>query len=185
MKRRTVLTGITALATGSGLTVSTGAFSGISAKRRVDIAIVDDYEAYLSLQEIGEGGRSVVDGGQLTFQIPGAFEDSEASGLGSESVYRFGEDANTEKAGLFEVVNQGTNPIRVYSSQSERSGVPNVTIYSVESGEKLNSGNPSELLEIGDVVRCGLEIDTHGVDVRGDSYELNLNIHGRVDEDDL
>lgn len=179
MKRRTLLGTIAGIGGTGVLSLSTGAFSYVNTDRSMTVEVVDDPDAYLGLNEVGDGGRSAKDGGKLKFRFPGAFEwdATNADGLGSDSVYRFAKDAKDETNGLFTVENRGTKPVRVFSSQSTTDDVPSVTVFDVDTGELLTENNPSQQIGVGEKRWCGLEIDTHGVDVRDQMYRLTLTIH--------
>lgn len=186
MKRRqfiTVLGGVTGF---SSLVVGTEAFNSTEVERTVSIAIVEDYSAFLKLEQLGSGGRSEIDGNpdELTLELPGDDEGeyptgnpTNPEGVGTNSVYRFGRDAAGDENGLFGVTNQGTQPVEVYSTQSSTEGVPSATIFDAESGERLTEHSPSNLLDVGEQLICGLEIDTRGVSIQNDDYELSLGIN--------
>lgn len=181
MKRRTLLSGLSVVAAGSGAILGTGAFSTVEASRRVSVSVVDDDEAFLTLEEVGSGGRSVTDGGQLRFNIPGTYEDehggTDPTGVGSESVYRFGSDAGGDADdGLFTITNLGSGPVTVHGTQADSGVAPTVTIYEVETGAELTPASPSSLIEVGDSLRAGLIIDTHDVPAREDEYDVSLRI---------
>jgi hypothetical protein len=152
----------------------------------VSIQVTDDYDALLTLTQRGTGKRSIIDGNpsELEFDIPSPDEDeypngnpSDPEGLGTDSIYRFGEDAAHDESGLFGVENQGTQLVEVYSTQETTAGVPSVTMYDVETGNLLTESSPSPPLGVGDQLVCGLEIDTHGVPVQNDEYDLTLTIN--------
>ncbi|MFC7096468.1 hypothetical protein [Halobaculum marinum] len=156
----------------------------MSASRTVSVSVADDDDAYLGLTQRGSGRRSYTDGvpDTIGFDIPSPSDDdyggTDPEGLGADSVYRFGHDAGNDERGLFAVRNQGTNPIRVYSTQPDREDVPSVVMYDIDSGDTLTESDPSAVLGVGDVLVCGLEIDTYGVPVREDEYDLTLTING-------
>lgn len=181
MNRRTLLTSAGGILA-SSLAVGSGAFSAVSAKRDVSVAVANDYEAYLTLTQRGSGKRSTLDGpaSELTFDIPGS-DDSEyggtdPAGVGKDSVYRFAEDAASDQSGLFAVENAGTSPVRVFGSQDSTSEVPTVNIFDVGSGDVLTKSSPSPSLPVGNKLVCGLEIDTGGVDtVKEYTVDLTIN----------
>ena len=186
MHRRTLLAGLGSLTVGSTFTMGTGAFTSISTDRTVSVQTAADNEAFLALNQRGAGERSEMDGSpsQLEFGLPGDDEDeyptrnpTNPEGLGRDSVYRFGKDAKGGVSGLFSVENQGTQPVQIYSTQSETSGVPEVTMYDVETGNRLTEGSPSTPLPTGNQLLCGLEVDTHGVSVREAEYDVTLTIN--------
>lgn len=184
--RRKFLVGLCGGSIATALTVGSGAFSTVNADRAVSIEVASDANAYLRLTQRGAGRRSYIDGNgdTLGFDIPGPDEDeyggTNPQGVGTDSVYRFGEDAASDEKGLFGVENQGTQPVEIYSTQSDTSGVPSVTIFDVETGERLTENSRSDPLSVGDKLLCGLEIDTHGVDVRDEEYEVTLTINAEA-----
>lgn len=182
MKRRKYLLGLGSTV-GLGTIIGSGAFSSVSANRDVTVAVEEDYQAYLRLTQRGSGGRSYADGPASTvgFNIPGGDDDeyggTDPDGVGRDSVYRFSEDAAGDESGLFGIENQGTATVRVYGSQADAADVPTVKIFNVESGDLLTQASQSEPLDSGESILCGLEIDTHGVDVREDVYDISLFIN--------
>lgn len=192
MKRRRLITALAGAAGTSSLVVGSGAFNFANVERRVSIDIADDAYAFLRLNERGGGERSEIDGGTLEFNIPGDDESeypsgnpTDPEGLGTDSVYRFGEDAAHDEAGLFAVRNQGTQPVKVYSTQETTEGVPSVTMYDVDTGDLLTESSPSSELGVGSgPLVCGLEIDTHGVPIQDEEYDVDLIINAVATEDD-
>jgi hypothetical protein len=183
MQRRKFLAGLGSLAAGSVAAMGTGAFTSVSAERNVSVRVADDRQSFLKLTQRGGGRRSYSDGVPETvgFDIPGPDESdyggTDPKGVGADSVYRFGSDAGDIEDGLFAAENQGTQPVEVYSTQTIEGDVPEVTIYDVETGNLLTEGSPSEPLGVGERLLCGLEIDTHGVDVREEEYDLTVTIN--------
>lgn len=179
------MTALGGLAGTGSLVVGSGAFNFANVERSVSVDVVNDDEAFLRLTQRGAGRRSYEDGTpeMVGFDIPGPDEDREEyggtdpEGLGTDSVYRFGEDARHDTVGLFAVENQGTQPVEVYSTQQTTDGVPSITMYDVATGNLLTESSPSELLEVGESLACGLEIDTHGVPVQEDEYDVTLTIN--------
>lgn len=185
MKRRSFIRTFAGSVAASGLVVGSGAFNFANVERTVSISVVDDDEAFLKLTQRGTGRRSYADGAteMVGFDIPGPSESdyggTDPDGLGTNSVYRFDSDAASDELGLFGVMNQGTNPVEVYSSQASTNGVPSITIFDVESGETLTENSPSEPLGVGEELICGLEIDTHDTPVRDDDYDVTLSINAK------
>lgn len=186
MKRRRFLTALGGITGVSSLVVGSGAFNFSNVERSVSISVADDRNAFLKLTQRGSGGRSEVDGvpDTIEFNIPGEDEDeypsrnpTDPQGLGTDSIYRFGQDVAGDEKGLFGITNQGTQPVEIYSTQSSTSGVPSVAIFEVESGELLTGSGPSDPLGVGEQLLCGLEIDTHGVSVEAQEYEVSLVIN--------
>jgi hypothetical protein len=192
MKRRRFISALGGLAGVGSVIVGSGAFNFANVERSVSIDVADDAYAFLRLNERGSGERSEIDGGKLKFNIPGDDEaayptgnPTDPDGLGTDSVYRFGADASHDESGLFGVRNQGTQPVEVYSTQETTEGVPSVTMYDVETGDLLTESSPSSELGVGaGPLVCGLEIDTHGVPIRDEAYDVDLTINAVVPGDD-
>ncbi|WP_152419843.1 hypothetical protein [Natrialba hulunbeirensis] len=206
MKRRTVL-GLFAGASGlSALSFGSGAFSFTRAERDLTVEVKKDNDAYLGLQQLGDGLDGLSEGERsresgtpdtVRFRFPSHDEQDQNGdlGLGSDSTYRFIYDAGEGPdgvAGLLKITNQGTNSIEVRTEQPETDG-PSVGLFPVNAdGEPLNSdGSPTDLktvktlserednepLGVGEALRVGFEIDTSGVaDV--DRYDEILEITG-------
>lgn len=192
MKRRTLIAGLGSLTASGVFAVGSGAFTSVSAQRTVTVETAADFSALLNLTQRGTGERSEFDGtpSQLEFNLPGDDEGgyptgnpTDPAGLGTDSVYRFGRDAKGDVAGLFSIENQGTQPVHVYSTQTQTGGVPEVTMYNVENGGLLTESSPSNSLSVGDGVLCGLEVDTHGVPVQESEYDVTLTINAVAADD--
>jgi hypothetical protein len=183
MNRRSLLVGSAGVITSTVSVLGSSAFTTVDADRTIEIDVADDNEGLLALSQRGSGRRSYEDGTPETlgFDLPSPDEDdyggTDPDGLGTDSVYRFGEDAAHDESGLFGVKNQGTQPVKVFSTQETTAGVPSVTMYDVETGNLLTESSPSGPLGVGEQIVCGLEIDTHGVPVQEDEYDLTLTIN--------
>ncbi|WP_256391318.1 hypothetical protein [Natronoarchaeum rubrum] len=181
MRRRSFVVGLGGVATSLGLAAGSGAFTSVEADRTVNVDVEEDYDAVLKLEEVGAGERSEIDGGTVEFELPGDDDGDYAgttpTGLGTDSTYRFaGDAADSEGGGLFTVTNHGTQPVAVYGAQTVQNDVPSVSVFDVESGAVLTESAPSESIGVGESLACGLEVDTHGVDVRNDEYQVALTI---------
>lgn len=186
MKRRNFIATLGAAVASGSAVLGTGAFTSVSAARSVTVDVADDDRALLALDQRGTGERSDTDGlsDSLEFQIPGSDEDdypaaeeTDPAGVGTDSIYRFADDAADDQRGLFGVTNRGTQPVEVYSTQQTTEGVPSVVMYDIETGNRLTESSPSAPLAVGgEPLLCGLEIDTHGVPVKADEYEISLTI---------
>ncbi|WP_136718162.1 hypothetical protein [Halorientalis salina] len=189
MKRRNLLAGMGGLAAGSGLLVGTGAFTSVSADRTVTVAVEEDSDALLKLQELGTGKRSVTDGGKLELNIPSDDEGqypsgdpTDPDGVAPDSVYKFGADAGGNPGdGLFKVINQGTQPVDVYGTNGSDADEPSVAIFDPETDEKeiLTESDPYKSLGVGSTLRCGVQLDTHDVSVN--TYDVPLIINADAD----
>ncbi|MFC7131942.1 MULTISPECIES: hypothetical protein [Salinibaculum] len=176
MKRRNVLATLGTLSAGGAFTVGSGAFTSVSAKRAVTVEVVDDDRAYLRLEPLeykgldsdSDGsreltGRSFTNGGQVQFELPG-YEDGEnlnTEGLGLDSTYEFHD--------LLKIVNQGTQPVEIYSSY-DGTAVHDLAL--VRDNGVLRNDPPT--LDVGEHLGVGLYIDTHGSSIG--EYDETLTI---------
>jgi hypothetical protein len=170
MKRRNFITTLGGIAGAGSLMLGTGAFTSVSAERAVTVDIADDFRAFLRMEPIGDKGfngeytgRSFVNGGKVAFQIPGD-EDGEnpnAEGVGLDSVYEFHD--------LLEIVNQGTQPVEIYSTYDD-DALANLAL--VRDRGILRDDPPT--LDVGEHLDVGLYIDTHGSGIG--EYDETLTI---------
>ncbi|PSQ56056.1 hypothetical protein BRD22_06915 [Halobacteriales archaeon SW_8_68_21] len=182
MRRRAFLGGVGVFTALGGTATGTGAFTATTADRRLSVTVVPDSEALLTLIENGDGGRSSVDSnGEVKFHFPGTDENSYTTGnpqgLGTDSVYEFDGDADTDSGGLFAIRNKGTQPVNVYlENGSDGSGKPTIEMYDVTDPAATSlDGSNVVTLSVGDSVDIGLQIDTHGVPL-GD-YDMTVSIN--------
>ena len=101
MERRKFVIGAGALATGSAAALGTGAFNVARVDRGINVEMVDDSDAYLGLEEVGEGEYTDVDDGVLSVD----FGENSKGGEG------LGENSNYVFTDVFKVTNQGTETI--------------------------------------------------------------------------
>ena len=156
MNRRSFVAALSAVVGGSSALVGTGAFSSVSAERSVSMELANDNTAFLRMKPLpNSNGRSISNGENVALSIPGAapFSDgSNAEGVGLDSVYEF--------ENLVRVWNQGTQPVRLYSTYD---GTNLSDLALVHDGEILRDDPPT--LGVGDDIAVGLYIDTHGSDL--------------------
>ena len=186
MKRRNFIVGLGATAAGGTAVLGSGAFSSVEGERTVTVETADDNDAYLRLTE-GDGARddrSFRDtDGILGFTFTGLREQRDdqfdtnpenPEGLGEDSIYRFGRE--TDGKPLFRAENRGTQTVEFYSVQESTQDVPEVRIFNVDTGNLLIESQPYEELSPGEQIPLGFEIDTRGIKVQDDSYEIALTI---------
>jgi hypothetical protein len=175
MKRRQLL-GLLGVVSSGGFAIGSGAFTSVTAERSVAVGVADDDRAFLRLEpledegidEDGDGtpeltGRSFTNGALVQFELPGD-EDGEnpnAAGVGLDSVYEF--------HGLLAVVNQGTQPVEVYSTYD---GTALADLALVRDGGVLRNDPPT--IDVGEQIAVGLYVDTHGSTVG--EYDETLTI---------
>lgn len=115
MNRRKFLAGVGAAAVGGAAATGTGAFTSVEADRTVSVAVADEQNSsYLVLESLApassENGDFSSTGGTSGTELQLDFNDNIANGSGGDgpgknSVYEFDE--------VFEVKNQGTQPVNV------------------------------------------------------------------------
>ena len=193
MNRRTFVLGLGTVAAGSAAAVGSGAFTSVEADRTISAEVAQDSDAFLELDALGasgiEGGRSGA-GDTVAFEFPSSDEQTEddpnpqnPQGLGADSVYRFASDVEGSD-GLLRITNSGTQPVDVFAEQETIEDVPEVDIFGVDpETELLTPENPFENLGVGEELRVGFEIDTFGVDVQDDSYDIMLTIVADADHE--
>ena len=195
MKRRNFILGLGATAAGGSAVVGSGAFSSVEAERTVTVETATDNDAYLRLNEGEKDDRSFEDtDGVIGFTFTGLREegedqfdtnDEDPEGLGEDTIYRFGQETDGDP--LFSAQNQGANPIEIHGLQHyddvDPDDVPEIKIFDVETEELLTEGDRSKEIGVGDSINLGLQIDTHGVEVRETPYDLTLTIIAEATND--
>lgn len=136
--------------------VGSGAFSTVNADRSVSVAVADDDDAYLSLDPSSELGRAAVFDDTLSIYIPGVIESGmsppEGEGVNQQSQYVFTD--------LFEITNQGDDPIEVFSKTGESPNPLERLLVVGPEGEGLDGENRSVELTPGDSKWAGILIET-------------------------
>lgn len=185
MKRRQLLAGLGVLGAGGSAIVGSGAFASAEAERAVTVETASDDDAYLRLTKGDRptDDRSFRADGMLRFRFPGLREGLEhesldtnpenPEGLGTDTVYRFATE--TDGSPLFNAENQGTEPIEIHSRQATTENVPTVRIFNVKTQRLLTAAQPSGVLDPGERIPLGLEIDTTDATV-GETFTVPLTI---------
>ena len=171
MNRRTLIATLGSLTAGSAFAVGSGAFTSASTERSMTVKTVDDNDALLGLEELGEGERSKEDGGVVKFSFPsyGELRGNSDLGLGTDSVYEFDRDADESgkinpTKGLLRISNQGTQSVEIYS-QYQTSSELEIELYDVTDTDRTALRNEPAVLSTGDSVDVGFRIRTFGADV--------------------
>jgi hypothetical protein len=185
MKRRQILLGIGVTA-GGGSIVSSGAFTSVEADRTADVAVADDTDAFLRIGPCTDDSGNPLpnaeyvqlDNGTMTLDLTGDNETSGGGvGVNAGAVSRFDD--------VFEIRNQGTQPIGVWLEAAEpvmadvdgdgenepriefyRSDDPNSDF--VADGSDLNA----KCLDVGESICIGFIIRTEGLDDDDDEAAL-------------
>jgi len=113
-------------------------------------------------------GRSSVNGHEIKFDIPGdeTGENQNAQGMGLDSVYEFHD--------LVTVVNQGTQPVKLYSTY----GGSKLADLALVTDDGVLRADPPKI-DVGGRIDVGLFVDTHGSDV-GEFVETLTIVAERV-----
>ncbi|QSG03876.1 DUF1102 domain-containing protein [Natranaeroarchaeum sulfidigenes] len=172
MNRRRFL-GVTAgTAAGSAL-LGSGAFNIARVDRGLDVEVVKDQLAYLSLSETPDDqGRSYEVGGQVFLEIPGIHEEADAEGVGMDSEYWFDD--------ILQITNRGTETIEVDTKIEMDDGIE-VTLYDSDDPDRTLFTDEPFVLSVGESITAGLYINTFGVSTG--SYSGELTIAGEATED--
>lgn len=103
MKRRTFILGTSAAASGAAI-LGSGAYSSVAAERDVTVEVAGDKDAYLGLHPTSE--YAVLDNGTLALDLSPS-NPTEHGGQGVNA------NAKTIIKNVFEITNQGTQPVEV------------------------------------------------------------------------
>lgn len=183
MKRRQFISGLGAVTASGAAILGSGAFTSVQAERSLVVETAQDSDAFLKLDALGALQRSGA-ADLVEFEFPSLAEQvkddvnsQNPQGLGVDSVYRFDSDVNGSD-GLLRITNHGTQPVDVFAEQKATgSGQPVVTIYNVDTGDLLTSDSPYADLGVGEELRVGFQINTEGVDVQDESFDVVLTIN--------
>ncbi|GAA0524306.1 Concanavalin A-like lectin/glucanases superfamily protein [Halorubrum aquaticum] len=178
MKRRKLLFSIGTVA-GTGGIVGTGAFTSVSADRDVTVAVADDASGYLGLAPSGgPNGTFATTTADDTLALDFSSTTAGGDGLGTDSIYDFDD--------VFEVTNQGTQPIYVWATFAGGAGGfqaggtdTDVWLYpNGDSGDKLRDSDDDALyLGVGKSANVGVHVDTDDLD---EDQALTMTVNADV-----
>jgi hypothetical protein len=102
------------LAAGGAATIGTGAFTDVTASRTVSVSVADDSDALLALDATSSNDNSAYayEGGGNEISID--ITDANDSGFSSTDPNGLNANATTNILDIFDVENQGTQPVFVY-----------------------------------------------------------------------
>jgi len=188
VKRRTAILTLGGLVASGGAAMGTGAFTSVEADRDFAVDVRNDDSAYLALRPVDADGNVV---GNLsegdTDRVPETPEQNRPFSLIDEDTGRIdiavtalNADAMTVISNVFQIDNQGRNPIDVYvdiSYEGEGDGNPDVVEVSTSNGNALDDDeNPVELGD-GNSLVVDLTFDTSGIGP-DDAIADTITIHG-------
>lgn len=151
----------------AGLTV-TGAFTSVSADRTVDVRVAGDEAAFLSLSptDSPDGAHARLTDGTLELVFDGSAAGVAGSGVNANATTRFGD--------VFEVTNQGTQPVGVEVTAGSR----RIEFYADD--QRLDDGSGVTTLDPGETVAVDVVLDAG----TGDTLEAVENVTIRADAAD-
>ena len=180
--RRKFLAGLGALASGSAAAIGTGAFTSVEADRTVNVAVADDANAYLGLDDIDESANSEyvdVSGEEVVLNL----DSTNSGGSG------FNANAETRIDDLIRVTNQGTQTVNVWVTLSGGSTFTDDTLYfypgdatdtALNDGEGDSDGDDVLALTPGESASLGVLVDLG--DVSSGSETPTATFHADVQE---
>lgn len=164
MKRRKLLLGVGSATVGSTLITSSGAFSSITADRSMSVSVANDADALLRIApcEGSPNGDYVTnaDSGVMTLDL------SPSNGnVGGEGV---NPDATTVFNDVFEISNQGTQPVGVWidvSSIKNGNDEDAISFYrGSDQSDSFDGIDDAVCLDVGEHVCVGFVTRTHGLE---------------------
>jgi hypothetical protein len=177
MKRRTVLTGLGTLA-GAGGIAGTGAFTSVSAKRGVTVAVAGDDSALLTIDGCdGPNGDYVTGAGSGTATLDiSPSNDDVGAGVNPDAV--------TVIDNALRLTNQGTQQVGVWldvEPVEKDDGTDRVEFYRGDNRDtEIIGQSNAKCLGVGAELCIGLRIDTTGLEVGDDLFESESGDPGMV-----
>jgi hypothetical protein len=182
MRRRRLLLGAGTLL-GAGGTLGSGAFTSVEADRSVSVATAGDDAALLGLEPVDgpNGAFASTTDGELVIDL--ADTAAGATGLGTDSVYRFDD--------VVRITNRGTRPVYVWATFADADGdafdlggpSPDVYLYPNGDGDDvLRDGDETLYLPVGGSATVGLFVDTDGVETG--TFDLTATVHANAERPD-
>jgi hypothetical protein len=164
MKRRQVLAALGAASSGGALLTGTGAFTSVSADRTVSVAVASDTDALLRLAPCkGSKNGDYVTGasnGALSVDLSESNENVLGDGANA--------DATTVIDDIFEICNQGTQPVGVWLETNpvqNGNGNDAVSFYrDSDQSAPVTTQSNALCLDTGECICVGLVARTHGID---------------------
>ena len=188
MKRRTTILGLGSLVASAGAAMGTGAFTSVEADREFDVDVRNDDAAYLALRPVDADGNVVDDLAEGdTDRVPETSEQNRPFSLLDEETGRIdiavtalNANAVTEIPNVFQIDNQGRNPVNVYtdvSYEGDGAGNPEVVEVSTANGDALDDEANPVTLSDGNSLVVDFTFDTSGIGP-DDEIADTITIHG-------
>lgn len=188
MKRRTAILGLGTFVATAGAAMGTGAFTSVEADREFDVDVRNDDAAYLALRPVDADGDVVDDLTEGdTDRVPETSEQNRPFSLLDEETGRIdiavtalNANAVTEIPNVFQIDNQGRNPVDVYtdvSYEGDGAGNPEVVEVSTANGDALDDEANPVTLGDGNSLVVDFTFDTSGIGP-DDEIADTITIHG-------
>lgn len=157
MERRKFLIGMGSLAAGSAAAMGTSAFTSTSANRHLSVTVANDAAAYMGLSAVdGSPNAQYVSGDGSNGELAIEVADTDAGGSGVNV------NSHTRIDDLFEVTNQGTQPVYVFLRLTGNGSKTNAYFYDSANPTKALSpdyGKPGAFADQGDADSLGPDPD--------------------------
>jgi len=184
MKPKGKLLALVIIAAAVVLVTATGAFTSVSAERTATVNVADDSEALLAMEPADACGGVGEANGEYARQSGGQLEVILNSSSGADGV-GVNQNAVTAADCVFNVTNQGTQPVDVEVIASASDGV---TFYESETydptsnpGNTVQTDEPTANLEgnsknlgVGDTLQVGIEINTRDETLSQSDYSVTI-----------
>lgn len=195
MNRRKFIVSSGALLGSAGAAFGTGAFTSISGSRNVDVAVVNENNAYLAMEPVAgspnEGFAKQGPSNQMRFDFNGDAlrQDGDAvvgSGVAKDSEYWFDQ--------LFQITNQGSQTVYVKLPVAQRNDTDSTGeldsryfYRGTDRGTALNGVQSWLQLGIGDTAEIGFYVDSLDAIITdeegaGDDEQLKVQVQAQASD---
>lgn len=180
MKRRKVIIGAGALATGGAAALGTGAFSSVEAERSMSVELNDDTEAYLAAQPLDSDGEPVDDEGPSPVAQEASYATiDENTGRLVLAFDSLNDDAKTVITEVFQVANEGTQEVGIFF-EKEGENTEAVEFFDQDDNQLDVSEKDAVRINTGNSLEVDVEFNTHDIDP-GENIMDTLVINGDVE----
>lgn len=166
MERRKFLIGMGAVAAGGAAAMGTGAFNFANIRREANIAVVDDSNAFLALEDTSDYAEEAGNRLSLTF--------NDDAGVGGEGI-NVNSDYSFRK--VFRIKNQGSDPVGVWIVDNETDGTNNVLWYAAPGFSNSIEGSSNAVpVDVGSSLDVNVVILNGGVSNGSGDLPTQINI---------
>ena len=183
MERRKFLVGVGGTAIGGSALVGSGAFSRVESDRTVKIAVAEDPDAYLGLDECDtlHGDNYVeFEDGHLKVDIGDFAPDDDDRGIGVNS------NSRTWLDSVFQICNQGKEAAGIWldaDPNTAEGGEDAVKFYRGDDRDRrVDNEDDPIVLDVGECICVGIQTTTHGLSEGDDLLnDDEITIYADVD----